>query len=112
MRPIPRSEDAIRNTSLRNSQMFGSCILRQVEMVMEHSFRLHFPGRCIGLTTDPGDLVLDPFVGSGNSGVAALHHGCAFLGWDVSRTYLSIAKERVGKASTSLTVQTPTSDRL
>ena len=75
-------------------------------------FPTALPGRCIGLTTDPGDLVLDPFVGSGNSGVAALHHGCAFLGWDVSQTYLSIAKERVGKASTSLTVQTPTSDRL
>lgn len=65
-------------------------------------FPTALPGRCIGLTTSPGDLVLDPFVGSGNAGVAALHHGCAFLGWDVSQTYLSIAKERVSKTNLSL----------
>ena len=65
-------------------------------------FPTALPGRCIGLTTDPGDLVLDPFVGSGNSGLAALHHGCTFLGWDVSQTYLSIAKERIGSANSRL----------
>ena len=56
------------------------------------------PGRCIALTTEPGDLVLDPFVGSGNSGLAAIHHGCTFLGFDVSQTYLAIAKERLEEA--------------
>ena len=65
-------------------------------------FPTALPGRCIGLTTEPGDLVLDPFVGSGNSGLAALHHGCTFLGWDISQTYLSIAKERIGSASSRL----------
>lgn len=59
-------------------------------------FPTALPGRCIGLTTQPGDLVLDPFVGSGNSGIAALYHNCAFLGWDISQTYVSIAKERLG----------------
>ena len=59
-------------------------------------FPTALPGRCIGLTTQPGDLVLDPFVGSGNSGIAALYHNCAFLGWDISQTYISIAKERLG----------------
>ena len=57
------------------------------------------PGRCIALTTEPGDLVLDPFVGSGNAGVAAIHHGCSFLGFDVSQTYLALAKERIEEAS-------------
>ena len=61
-------------------------------------FPTSLPGRCIALTTEPGDLVLDPFVGSGNSGVAAIHHGCRFIGFDVSQTYLSIAKERLGLA--------------
>ena len=56
------------------------------------------PGRCIALTTEPGDLVLDPFVGSGNAGVAAVHHGCSFLGFDVSQSYLAIAKERMAEA--------------
>ena len=65
-------------------------------------FPTALPGRCIGLTTEPGDLVLDPFVGSGNSGLAALHHGCKFLGWDISQTYISIAKERISSVSSRL----------
>ena len=56
-------------------------------------FPTALPGRCIALTTEPGDLVLDPFVGSGTSGVAALHHRCRFLGFDTSQTYLAAAKE-------------------
>lgn len=31
-------------------------------------FPIALPGRCIALTTSPGDIVLDPFVGNGNSG--------------------------------------------
>lgn len=56
-------------------------------------FPTALPGRCIALTTQPGDLVLDPFVGSGTSGVAALHHRCRFVGFDTSQTYLAAAKE-------------------
>jgi len=66
-------------------------------------FPTALPGRCIALSTAPGDIVLDPFVGSGNTGIAALHHGCAFLGFDVSPTYVAIAKERIGKAAASTT---------
>ncbi|MDE0321626.1 MAG: site-specific DNA-methyltransferase [Acidimicrobiaceae bacterium] len=60
------------------------------------------PGRCIALTTNAGDLVLDPFVGSGTSGVAALHHGCRFIGLDVSQTYVSAAKEKLSKLTASM----------
>lgn len=58
-------------------------------------FPTALPGRCIALSTEPGDLVLDPFVGSGTSGTAALHHQCSFLGFDTSQTYLSLAKEKL-----------------
>lgn len=64
-------------------------------------FPLALPGRCIALTTSVGDLVLDPFVGVGTSGVAALHHGCRFLGLDISQTYVSAAKERLSKVTTT-----------
>ncbi len=60
-------------------------------------FPVALPGRCIALTTEPGDLVLDPFVGTGNSGIAARHHRCAFLGFDVSEKYLSVAEKRIGQ---------------
>lgn len=60
-------------------------------------FPVALPGRCIALTTEPGDLVLDPFVGSGTTGVAALKHRCRFLGMDTSQTYLAQAKERLSQ---------------
>jgi DNA modification methylase len=59
-------------------------------------FPVSLPGRCIALSTDPGDVVLDPFVGSGNSGVAARALGRKFVGVDVSAQYLATADEKIG----------------
>lgn len=58
-------------------------------------FPVALPGRCIALSTDVGDTVLDPFVGSGNSGVAARALGRKFVGIDVSPGYLAVAEERI-----------------
>jgi len=58
-------------------------------------FPLALPARCAGLSTEPGDLVLDPFVGSGNSAVAALSLGRRFLGVDISRRYLTVAEQKI-----------------
>lgn len=58
-------------------------------------FPVALPGRCIALSTDPGDVVLDPFVGSGNAGVAARALGRKFIGIDVSPKYLTTAEEKI-----------------
>lgn len=58
-------------------------------------FPTALPGRCIALSTDPDDLVLDPFVGSGNSGVAARALGRRFIGIDVSPQYIAVAEEAI-----------------
>jgi DNA modification methylase len=58
-------------------------------------FPLALPGRCIGISTDPTDLVLDPFVGSGNTAVAALALGRRVLGIDVSQQYLDVAEAKI-----------------
>lgn len=58
-------------------------------------FPVALPGRCIALSTDPGDVVLDPFVGSGNAGVAACALDRRFIGIDVSPKYLSAAEEKI-----------------
>lgn len=58
-------------------------------------FPLALPGRCIAISTDPGDVVLDPFVGSGNTAVAALTLGRRVIGVDVSQQYLDVAEEKI-----------------
>lgn len=39
--------------------------------------------------------VLDPFMGSGTTGVAALRHGCNFIGIEIEPKYFEIAKRRI-----------------
>jgi site-specific DNA-methyltransferase (adenine-specific) len=46
-------------------------------------------------STEPGFLVCDPFMGSGSSAIAALRHGCRFLGGDLSARAVALARERV-----------------
>jgi DNA modification methylase len=49
--------------------------------------------------TNPGDTVLDPFVGSGTVGEACLGLNRNFIGIDISPEYLEIAKRRINQAS-------------
>lgn len=58
-------------------------------------FPLALPGRCIGVSTKPGDVVLDPFSGSGTTGVAASLLERTYIGFDVSDAYTAIAERRL-----------------
>ena len=51
--------------------------------------------RCLRATTDPGDLVLDPFAGSGSTGAAALKMGRHFIGYEQDKTYALLAARRL-----------------
>jgi site-specific DNA-methyltransferase (adenine-specific) len=53
--------------------------------------------RCLRATTDPGDLVLDPFAGSGSTGVAALQLGRNFIGYEQNKTYAQLAARRLSE---------------
>ncbi len=58
-------------------------------------FPLELPERLIRLYTYAGDLVLDPFMGSGSTLVAASRLGRRFVGYDLDPTYVDIARLRV-----------------
>lgn len=47
------------------------------------------------LITPPGGVVLDPFLGSGTTGMAALDEGFQFIGIDMTERYVEIARYRV-----------------
>ena len=51
--------------------------------------------RIVLSSTNPDDLVLDPFVGSGTTGVAAITHGRRFIGIDSEQDYLDLAAKRL-----------------
>jgi site-specific DNA-methyltransferase (adenine-specific) len=50
--------------------------------------------RIVLAASDPGNLVLDPFVGSGTTGIAAARLGRRFIGIDADRSYLDLTMER------------------
>lgn len=51
--------------------------------------------RVLAASSSPGDLVLDPFSGSGTTGVAALKAGCRFLGLEKDPAYVDLAARRL-----------------
>jgi site-specific DNA-methyltransferase (adenine-specific) len=51
--------------------------------------------RVVAASAAPGDLVLDPFSGSGTTGVAAVQAGCRFLGMERDPAYVDLAARRL-----------------
>jgi site-specific DNA-methyltransferase (adenine-specific) len=52
----------------------------------------------VGLVTPPGGVVLDPFAGTGTTGIAALHEGFRFIGIEAEEEYVGIARARLKSA--------------
>ena len=48
-------------------------------------------------STNKGDIVLDPFMGSGSTGVATIQEGREFVGIEIASQYYDIANERLSK---------------
>lgn len=51
----------------------------------------------ISIASNPGDVVFDPFMGVGSTGVAALQLGRIFVGCEIDRVYFEASKERLSK---------------
>lgn len=52
--------------------------------------------------SSPGQTILDPFLGSGTTGIEAVKHGCKFIGIELSESRFDIAKQRIKEVSQSL----------
>jgi len=66
----------------------------------EHPCQLPIPllERLILMTTDEGDIVFDPFVGTGTTVVAAKRLGRQYIGIDIDAKYIEITKQNLSKA--------------
>ena len=53
---------------------------------------------CILAGSRPGDIVLDPFMGSGTTAQVAIQHGRQYLGCELNPDYNSLQQERIAKA--------------
>jgi 16S rRNA G966 N2-methylase RsmD len=55
--------------------------------------------------TDPGDIIIDPFCGSGTTGVAAVRLGRRFIGIERDADYVQVARDRISSEDNGSTLQ-------
>lgn len=65
----------------------------------EAKFPLELPTRVIRLLTEPDETVLDCFMGSGTTAIAALREGRNYIGIEKERKYVKLAQENISKES-------------
>ena len=63
------------------------------------AFPIDVPTRCIQAGCKPGGLVLDPFCGTGTTGLAALSLSRRFTGIELSPAFAALAAERLADAT-------------
>lgn len=75
--PIPRHNGQREHPTQKPIDLFS-------QLVLKHS--------------NEGDLVIDPFLGSGTTGVAAVSHGRDFQGSEIDPNYVSVSRRRIARA--------------
>ncbi len=59
-------------------------------------FPVELPRRCIEFFTFQGDVVLDPFMGSGSTAIAAAKSSRSYICYDINDEYITLAEQRLG----------------
>jgi len=93
------------NWSKRKLVYPGNVILTATESAnMNHSaaFPTDLPAWFIKLFSRRGDVVLDPFLGSGTTAVAALNLGRRFIGMEINEEYCKVSRARINEVRETL----------
>ena len=58
-------------------------------------FPIELPHRLINLYSYEGDVILDPFCGSGTTCIAAIQNNRNYIGYDINQDYIDLAEDRI-----------------
>lgn len=94
--PKPRSDKSGHHKAKNMRRNFHFCV--KPVALLTHLLKL---------VAKPGDTVIDPFMGSGSAGMAAVWAGMNYIGVDMNPDFVGIAKERIAYAQSN-----PIPDRL
>ena len=93
--------------AMQDGHMPGDVFLRVTKSVWEMTatsskehpavFPLELPRNLIWMLSERDDIVLDPFMGTGTTAVAAAQLGRHFVGYEQSARYVKLARRRVGE---------------
>jgi DNA modification methylase len=76
----------------KNEKIYGGHPTQKPEKVIQHF---------VELLSNPGDVVMDPFMGSGTTGVVAKKLGRDFIGIELQEDYFDISLKRISDVSTN-----------
>lgn len=86
-----KSKWYIASRNKKDKDLFSHPTIKPLELVKRHL--LH--------TTQPNDIVLDPFCGSGTTCVACQELGRQYIGFEISEKWCKVANDRLNKIDTS-----------
>lgn len=101
--PKQRARRRMAHESTMTADEFMEATIDVWEIAPESATRVNHPApfpvalveRCIDLYSFSGDIVLDPFMGSGTTAVAARLTGRSFVGYEMDPSYVDIARQRI-----------------
>ena len=67
-------------------------------------FPVELPRRCIEMYTYADEVIYDPFMGSGTTGVAAITCGRRFVGYEIDSDYQKRATQRINATQLALSL--------
>ncbi|MFX1565173.1 MAG: DNA methyltransferase [Promethearchaeota archaeon] len=68
--------------------------------------------RLLKIYTKPGDTILDPFMGTGSTLVAAQQLGCQAIGFEISPSYIQLAQKRLDSTQSSVQIHCENANKL
>jgi DNA modification methylase len=89
---------AVGNAETRNRRSVWTVATRPYKGAHFATFPPALIEPCILAGSRPGDIVLDPFMGSGTTAQVALQHGRQYLGCELNPKYAELQNERIGNA--------------
>ncbi|MDA8217180.1 MAG: site-specific DNA-methyltransferase, partial [Dehalococcoidales bacterium] len=89
------NHEAIRGPNGRNLRTVWDINTQAYKEAHFATFPAALVERCLALGSNRGDLVLDPFIGSGTTGMAALRMNRRFVGIELNPDYVGIAERRL-----------------
>jgi DNA modification methylase len=99
-----RKSDKITNNKLK--EFYPDVLLIERDIVKGYSTKDSFPTKLIEILvknfTNEGDLVLDPFMGSGKTAVVAKKNKRNYIGFEIDEENVKIARKRVSEVGNNL----------
>jgi site-specific DNA-methyltransferase (adenine-specific) len=87
--------EAVREINGRNVRTVWDINTEPLRDVHFATFPPKLVEQCLLLSSRPGDVVLDPFLGAGTTALVAIEHGRPFLGIELNPRYVEIFRRRI-----------------